>query len=337
MRISLALILVLFFVCPCTSLSADIKTVPLPDVINAETIQVDDNQLYITEGASIYIYSLTDFKLKKKFGKRGEGPQEFNVQVPVPLIIDTNGKNIMVTSRAKMSLFTKDGTFINEKRIPAAMVFFIKPFGKHFTGFKLVLDGTTVYRSINILNPQLKNIKELCRIPSDFQTPGNGFNAFVPESYDVHDNKVFIPWHTGFHIDVYDLEGKLAYSIKQDYENLEVTRDHKKQVQDAFKINIQTREIFDAMKPFHYPDVMPAIREIRAVDGKVYAITYKREKGKTECYIFDLKGKLLKRTFVRLSDLDYLTLSPYTIRKGKLYQVVENDEDGWDLKIIQID
>jgi hypothetical protein len=42
-------------------------------------VQVDKNQLYITDGASVFIYSLKDYQLQKKFGKRGEAPGEFLV------------------------------------------------------------------------------------------------------------------------------------------------------------------------------------------------------------------------------------------------------------------
>ncbi|MGD2088646.1 MAG: hypothetical protein PVH61_20885 [Candidatus Aminicenantes bacterium] len=48
------------------------EVVPLPDLINPDGIQADRHQLYITERHSIYIYSLKDFKLTKKFGKSGE-------------------------------------------------------------------------------------------------------------------------------------------------------------------------------------------------------------------------------------------------------------------------
>jgi hypothetical protein len=58
--------------------------------------------MYVSEGFSVYIYSLTDFQLKKKFGKKGEGPREFIVQPPVPLIINLREDNIIVTGRGKI-------------------------------------------------------------------------------------------------------------------------------------------------------------------------------------------------------------------------------------------
>ncbi|MCP4157863.1 MAG: hypothetical protein GY757_59690, partial [bacterium] len=55
------------------------KNVPLSDLVNPRMLVVDqsNNELFITDGVNVNIYSLTDFKLKKRFGKAGEGPQEF--------------------------------------------------------------------------------------------------------------------------------------------------------------------------------------------------------------------------------------------------------------------
>jgi hypothetical protein len=53
------------------------KQVILAELVNPDSIAVDQYQVYITEGTSIYIYDLENFKLKTKFGKRGEGPNEF--------------------------------------------------------------------------------------------------------------------------------------------------------------------------------------------------------------------------------------------------------------------
>ncbi|MCP5105464.1 MAG: hypothetical protein GY950_18905, partial [bacterium] len=59
-------------------LRAGTKVIPLPELMKPEhPLYFDKTQMYVIEGTSIYIYSLTDFKLVKKFGKQGEGPKEF--------------------------------------------------------------------------------------------------------------------------------------------------------------------------------------------------------------------------------------------------------------------
>jgi len=43
------------------------KTIPLKEVVNPDSISVDQSQLYLTDGTSILIYDLETLKLKKKF------------------------------------------------------------------------------------------------------------------------------------------------------------------------------------------------------------------------------------------------------------------------------
>ena len=55
------------------------KIIPLPDLIQPHTMVVDKDQLFIRDsGSSIFIYSLSNFSLIKKFGKQGQGPGEFH-------------------------------------------------------------------------------------------------------------------------------------------------------------------------------------------------------------------------------------------------------------------
>ncbi|UCH92368.1 MAG: hypothetical protein JSV88_19010 [Candidatus Aminicenantes bacterium] len=314
------------------------KVVPLPDLVSAERLLVDDTQMYVSEGTSIYIYSLKDFQLKKKFGRKGEGPREFIVQPPVPLIINLREDNIIVTSRRKISIFSKDGVFKKETRIPAAFVFFIKPLGDRFTGFGITRgDDQKFYRTINIYDSKLTKVKEVFRTIHDFQTPGHGYNAFVPWAYTTYNDKIFIPWKTEFCIDVFDSTGDLLYSIKEKYKNVKVTKAHEKEHEDALQIDPNTKQFYERMKPFRYPDYFPAILDIRVTDNKIYTITYKNENNKNECFIFDLKGKLLKKTFITLQKLDINSHYPFDIKKGKVYQVLENEyTEGWDLHVNEV-
>ena len=55
------------------------RVIPFPELLSPELIRVDENKIYITEKANIYIYSKKDFKLVKKFGKKGAGPEEFKI------------------------------------------------------------------------------------------------------------------------------------------------------------------------------------------------------------------------------------------------------------------
>ena len=54
------------------------ETFTLEEVLNPDSIFVSSEKIYITEGATIYVYSKNNLKYVGKFGKKGEGPGEIN-------------------------------------------------------------------------------------------------------------------------------------------------------------------------------------------------------------------------------------------------------------------
>ena len=72
-QILLTLYTVVLLILFTGSLSA-VKVIPLGEVNRPISIHADDACIYIVEFPGVYIYSSENFKLVKKFGKRGEGP-----------------------------------------------------------------------------------------------------------------------------------------------------------------------------------------------------------------------------------------------------------------------
>jgi len=64
--------------------------------------------------------------------------------------------------------------------------------------------------------------------------------------------------------------------------------------------------------------------------------TFKKEAGKSEVQIFDLKGTLLEKTMVPIKEKNSKRFFPYDINKGVLYQLVENDDEEWELHVTKI-
>ena len=85
----------------------------LDEVMKPTAIEIDDQNLYVVEGTSVYIYSLKDFKLVKKFGKKGEGPKEFKMMITR---IITQKDDLLINSFGKISFYSKNGKFIKEKQ-----------------------------------------------------------------------------------------------------------------------------------------------------------------------------------------------------------------------------
>jgi hypothetical protein len=81
---------------------------------------------------------------------------------------------------------------------------------------------------------------------------------------------------------------------------------------------------------------MPIFKDYRLDDDKIYILSNFKKDGKFETFIYDFSGKLLKKTFLPLVESDILTLYPFTIHDGKVYQLVSDEDDQFKLRISKI-
>lgn len=315
------------------------KHAALAELVNPDSIAVDQYQVYITEGTSIYIYDLENFKMKTKFGKKGEGPKEFmeNRQTGnPPLTINVQTKNIIVNSLNKISFFSKDGKFKNEQKVGAFSDRFI-PLGKGFAAQTLITEEGKRYWTLDIYDSNINKVKEVFKIKHHFQGLGKGFKVLQESRlYAAYDDKLFVAWDKDFNIRVFGSLGEKLYSINYNYKKVPVTEEDRGRIIEYFKTNPRTKELYELIKPIHFPGYYPALRNMQINDGKIYTITFERSNGKTKCLIFDLKGKLLKKIDLDLKAMDIFALYPFTIYNGNIYQLVESEDETWELYIDSI-
>ena len=95
------------------------KVAVLPEITHPYGFRVDGDRFYVTEGVTIFIYSTKDYKLKKKFGKEGEGPGEIlldrrsgNDEIGISIRPDY----LIVNRILKVLYFTKKGEYVNDKK-----------------------------------------------------------------------------------------------------------------------------------------------------------------------------------------------------------------------------
>jgi hypothetical protein len=48
----------------------------------------------------------------------------------------------------------------------------------------------------------------------------------------------------------------------------------------------------------------------------------------------DMQGKLVKKIFLPVSFMNVLDIYPYTVAGRKLYQLIENEDEEWELHIV---
>ena len=319
----------LFFTC---LLSAE-KIGVLQDVLKVNNFTLDDTQLYVIENTSVYIYDLKDLKLKKKFGKEGEGPQEFKRQVQIiPL-----EKSLLVNSGGKISYFGKNGTFKREIKtgegLGSALFFPIKD---GYVGRGFIREDKNTYVIINFYDAELKRGQELYRVVSTNRPGGKIYLLSRNFIYRTYKDQVYIAGKEGFIIDVLDHKGKQLFSINREYKRRKVTDKDIKDMREALKLRY--RDQYELLKDrITYPDYFPEISGMYIDQDLIYVLTWKRQGDKIECFIFDLKGNLKKQLFVSFIFEDAVLPYPVRIKGGKLYQLIENEDEQWELHITPIE
>lgn len=310
------------------------KIVSLPDIFEPSSIVVYNNQIYIVEGTTIYIYSLEDFTLKKKFGRKGEGPQEFKDDI---WSIEVKPDYILVNSLNKVSFFTRGGDFLNEKINPTVLGgSLFKPVGNKFVGYSIEREDKTFYVVYSIFDTKLKKTKELYKMKWMVQ-PGRKRKLFETFWYGTYDSKIFIAREERFIIDMFNSEGEKIFSINQKYKKLKFTDFHKRKFLDFWKSTYpETYEI--RKRRTEFPKYFPAVKTCLVTDKKIYVQTYKKKDKKTEFFIFNIEGELINKIMIPLVKKNPREDYPYTIKNGKLYQLVYDiDNYEWELHITEAD
>ena len=308
----------------------------LSGLMKPQTMAVEKDRLYITEGATIFIYSLKDFKLYKKFGKQGEGPGEFR-DVGFGIKLEIRPNDIVVFSQGRISYFTLDGKFKKEVQVTDPRKGQFQKLGDKFVGTALSRENKKVYFALNIYDKNLKILKEIYRYEHPFFPRSKKINPLNPRvcSFYVNNSKIYFDDKEG-NINVFNSEGKKTLTITPSYDKVSVNNIIKKRYIDIWKTNLKPE--YNAFKTrFDFPSFCPKIRNFHIIDKKIFILTYKEKDNRNEMLKYTLEGKLTKRTYVPLINTDMLLpnlYNYYTIKNNHLYKLIENFEtEKWEISI----
>lgn len=310
------------------------KVTELEELINPQMISVGKDNLFVTEKTLVYIYSLKDFKLVQKFGKEGEGPGEFKRYAVVFPLKD----ELLVNSQGRVSYFSKQGKYIKEIK---SQVGFIgggafAPVGKNFGGQGFTVENQKFYQTFNLFDSKLAKIKEVYRYqivrsrekidPLTVRLYRFACKSYKDRFYAANDADGIIK--------AFDAEGKEIMTVNYQFADLEVTKAHIKEMLEHYKINPDTKGVYERVKDrIEFPKYYPKFYDFFPGDN-LYVLTYNRRDNKTEFIIFDKKGKFVKKTMVPFYQTNMHVTYPYNVYGNKLYQVVENEDDeSWELHV----
>jgi hypothetical protein len=315
------------------------KVVNLPQLVNPFSITAEGDKLYITERTTVYIFSAKDFKLLKKFGQQGEGPGEFMTSPGFNITLALHPDYLVINSPGKLSRFSKQGKFIKEQKSPFPLPN-MQPLGEAFVGFSLFVVEDVRYLTFYLYDQELKKTRQILKTVSPFQqvtSKHDPFIQFLPFRYQCKHDRVFI-CELNEVIHVLDVEGNKLFELKYDFKQLKVTDEIKQGVYEIYRTHPGTKNRYEMLKKLvKFPKMAPPMRGFHVANRKIYVLPYAKENGENYFYIFDLTGKFEKKIPLPLKDRNIFELYPYAHEGSKLYQLVENEEDEWDLHAASID
>jgi len=343
-RLILTTLILLSFFVMNTGFLYPKKIATLSEIVNPYKMIIDNNRLYVSEGASIFIFSLPDGRLIKKFGQQGEGPGEFKVNPNAnlgSLQFDVFPEYIVIYSIGRISFFKKQGEFLKEMKFTSTSGYFrplVSSDDNSYVGLSTEVDNKIYYTTINICDKNLNKKKELYREKFWF-TPGKSINIFYAlrgVSFDVSDKLIFVEKEKET-ILIFDHRGRSLGAFTPPCQPSSFTSQDKKQFVGLIENSTQFKafsHFYEKYKPYiKFPANFPNLRFILAADQKIYAITWQKDQEEnTQGFVYDIENEKDTKVLFPLREMNAIVIYPFTIDDGKLYQLVENDKKGdWEL------
>lgn len=309
------------------------KVAEFPDLNKATSLAMDETQLYISEAATVRIYSLKDYKLITTFGSAGNGPREFRVMPTLPLLVTPRKDDLVINSVRKLSIFKKDGTYIKEKtiRIGFFSATFL-PIKDDFIGMAMVGENNQGFYTVNLYDSEFNKKKELGR---GVYLTGSGKIDLMRAApiYRTLKDKIIFTLGEKFEVSILDSRGDLLHTIKRQVKPIEFTKHNEEELRGFLKLAMG--EQYERLKNlFAFPKKFPVLLDVQATENFIYILTWKKKGENHQVFVYDIKGKFIKEVFVPFSFTNGVQPSPYLVKGGKLYQVVENeDTEIWELHV----
>lgn len=317
------------------------KLAEIVDVNNPRMMQIADGNMYLLEKANIFMYSLKDHKLIKKFGKQGNGPGELNVSGPMIAQMQIAENQLCVNTFQKIVQFSLDGKFLDEARFPFIAMQAI-PFHKGYAVSKLAMSQNGENRMGAYLFPKnLENGKELYgREFKDFRKTGK--IEVVPELFMIQsagDHLVMLDHADGGVLSVYDKEGTRLRQVSLHIEKVKATDSFKKELMAWTKTQPQFKQLpEEIMKLIYVPDYLPVFKNFFVSEHKIFIHTYNKQGGKVQFLVLDMKGNLIKKLWLEGVEKNVIMPTPYSFYQGCMYTLVENeDEEVLELHKVKLD
>jgi hypothetical protein len=321
----------------------------LPDVFDPGGFAMAGGEVFLLEGASILVFSLSDLSVKRRFGKEGQGPGELEIRPWLSNILVMQDNRLVVDSFNKTVVFSLVGDLLWQKRRSEQYTQML-PVGSHFVVRKRVFEEAQKkqYSTILRLDGTTEKEKELYRQPFAGQ---HGYVDVIPDSihFKVYKDRIYVDKSPeGFVLEVFDANGQKIKEIHKEYVPVAVTRQHRQDYERMMRedpnmqMSQQDWERFKSQTRFEFLEFFPAIQDFLIVDEKIFVQTF-RSKNRRDMYrILDLDGRDLGTALLPevrkpgyTENMMGTGVRLYAIENGRFYYLVD-EEEGCVLHVAEI-
>lgn len=327
------------------------KLTTLKEVVNATAMEIDGDELFVLDEEVVYVYSLEDFKLLRKFGQKGCGPGEF-VHYPItPVMMQLFNDKVLLSRLNKIAIYSKSGKLIKEKifrfifsqffSISENFVVAVIRFGKPYGEKSKVL--------VKLFDPSFKEIKTIyikTYEPHDDKFLAKvGYQIFRPTRVfvEILGDKLFLfDPDSGFPIKVFNKDGEHLKDIFIYCEKVKMYESFKKEIIDWVNIKPGLKSFLEEWNlKIAFPEYFPMMRSFTVVGDKLYGYTYYKKDKLSEFILIDInKNQLVKKFHLPPAEIEPVKLSInriYTIKDNKYYHLVDNyEEETWELHMAEM-
>lgn len=334
------IILILYLLC-ITNVTFAEKLHEFGEPFERMLFTMDDDQIYIADRGTniIHIYSRDNYSNIGQFGRKGQGPTDFEYISFIRAYEDF----IYVSAGRKVSYFSKNGKFIKTVTpFPNSSGYI--PLGKNFVC--KYYPGSNPKSpmgeiQIELLDSKFQRKKMLFQL--EFLTyVGYNFESKKQTvlltrdcmKLDVYKDKLYVGTTTKrFYFIVFDSKGNRLREISVPYKKRKVTSKEKKKIVDNMRSEMG-EEAFKNWKIRNEPtfkEYYPAYSDFIVTDDKIYVFSYKIIGEPQEIIILDLEGNIMNKTEVPKEAFFYC------IYKGKYYYMDYNEDTyKWELHVEDI-
>jgi uncharacterized protein YdcH (DUF465 family) len=307
------------------------------DLVYPAMFAVDNEYIYISAlrnpGNVIYIYDRNDFKLVKALLTKGEGPREV---ISHPTIAADENKINIFTGK-KIILYSKKFEYLNEIKLslnePSFAPVKDRYIISHLEGKDT--DFQEIYSLYNIQGNQLNKIKELFRLPVNYEDIGAALYAFA-SLRAVWKDKVFIATHEDLHIDVFDENGSKLYSIEEKLKKIKPEEKHMKRILEKFESIYgkiyKAHNMEKRLRSKKIKKILPDLQGIYAGEDRLYIHTYDIKGDEDKYLIMDFKGNIIDTKWLPKA----FSKKRYFFDNCFYYFLDNENGNGWELHMVDL-